>query len=69
MTDTTIGPVITGRLAAPTAMVFASDHDTEDVLRQALSDVGVHDAVFTRGTIQAATAALAKESSSASSYR
>ena len=63
MTETTVGPVITGRLAAPTAMVFASDRRREEVLRQALSDVGVHDAEFTRGTIEAATAALAKESS------
>ncbi len=69
MTETTVGPVITGRLAAPTAMVFASDEDAEEVLRQALSDVGVHDAEFTRGTIEAAIAALAKELSPASSYR
>jgi pilus assembly protein CpaE len=61
MTDTTVGPAITVRLAAQTAMVFVSDRETEDVLRQALSDVGVHDAEFAKGTIETATKVLAKE--------
>jgi pilus assembly protein CpaE len=61
MTDTIVSPAITVRLAAPTAMVFVSDRETEDVLRQALSDVGVQDAEFAKGTIQTATTALAKE--------
>ena len=68
MTDTTVGPAITTRLAASTVMVFVSDNDTEDILRRALGDIGVHDAVFAKGTIQAATAALAKEFDSASSH-
>jgi pilus assembly protein CpaE len=61
MSDTTVGPVISVALAAPTAMVFVSDRESEAVLRQALSDVSVHDAKFTNGTVETATTALATE--------
>ena len=61
MNDTTVGPVISVALAAPTAMVFVSDRESEDVLRQALGDVGVHDAKFTKGTVETATTLLATE--------
>jgi pilus assembly protein CpaE len=47
----------------PTAQVFVSDRESEDVIRHCLSDVGVHDAEYTAGTIEAATAALAKRPS------
>jgi pilus assembly protein CpaE len=53
--------VISIGLAASTAMVFVSDRESEDVLRHALSDVGVHDARFTKGTIETATIVLATE--------
>jgi pilus assembly protein CpaE len=61
MSDTTVGPVIAVGLAVPTAMVFVSDRESEDVLRQALSDVGVHDSRFTKGTVETATTVLATE--------
>ena len=61
MTDSTVGPVVAGPLAAQTAMIFVSDHQSEEVLRQAFGDVGVHDAKFTKGTIQTAITALATE--------
>jgi pilus assembly protein CpaE len=48
------------RSPAPTAMAFVSDPETEDLVRQALGDLGVDDADFTRGTVETATAALAK---------
>lgn len=51
------------RLAAPTAKVFVSDQDTEGVIRQSLSDLGVDDAEYTKGTVETATAALATEAS------
>ena len=61
MSDLSSAPVLAGRLAAPTARVFVSDSDTEEVLRRAFGDVGVNDAKFTKGTIQTATTALASE--------
>ena len=58
MTDTAVVPVTGIGVAAPTAMVFVSDRASEDLLRQALSDVGVRGAKFTKGTVQTATAVL-----------
>lgn len=63
MSDLTVGPSVAGRLAAPTAKVFVSDQDSEEVLRRALSDIGVDDAEFTKGTVETATAALATQAS------
>ena len=54
-------PVVASRLAAPTAKLFVLDQDTEDVLRRALIDIGVNDGEFTKGTVETATAALARE--------
>jgi pilus assembly protein CpaE len=56
-------PLMPGRLAAPTAKIFVSDQDTEGVIRRALSDLGVDDAEFTKGTVETATAALATQAS------
>lgn len=44
-------------------MVFVRDHDSEDVIRQALSDLGVSDARFVTGSIDDAVAQLASERS------
>lgn len=63
MNELPSGSLLTGRLAAPTAKVFVSDPDNEEVLRRALSDLGVDDAEFTKGTIETATAALATQAS------
>jgi pilus assembly protein CpaE len=51
------------RVAAPTAKVFVSDQDSEGVIRQSLSDLGVDDAEFTKGTVETASAALATQAS------
>jgi pilus assembly protein CpaE len=51
------------RAAAPTAKVFVADQDTEGVIRQALGDLGIDDAQFSKGTIETATAALATQAS------
>ncbi len=61
MTDMAVAPVVGVGLAAPTAMVFVSDRESEDLIRQALGDVGVHGAKFTKGTVQTATTVLATE--------
>ena len=61
MSDVSSAPATTERFTAPTARVFVSDADTEEVLRRAFDDVGVHDAVFTKGTIQTAIKALGSE--------
>jgi pilus assembly protein CpaE len=50
-------------VAAPLAKVFASDQDSEGTIRQALADLGVSDAEYTRGTVETATAALATQAS------
>ncbi len=63
MNDLSTAPLLPGRLAASTAKVFVTDQTSEDVLRQALIDVGVNDAEFTRGTVETAIAALAKQAS------
>ncbi len=51
------------RRAAPSAHVFVGDQDSEGVIRHCLDDLGVHDAEFTTGTIEVATATLAKRAS------
>jgi pilus assembly protein CpaE len=51
------------RVAAPTARVFVSDLESENVIRQSLSDLGVDDAEFTRGTVETASAALTTQAS------
>lgn len=48
---------------ALTARIFVADQDSESVVRQSLSALGVQDAQFTAGNITAAIAALAKERS------
>jgi pilus assembly protein CpaE len=57
------GAALTSRVAAPTAKVFVSDQDSEGVIRQSLSDLGVDDAEFTKGTVETASAALATQAS------
>lgn len=62
MSDLRSAPALApGRLAAPIAKLFVLDQQSEDVLRRALIDIGVEDAEFTRGTVETATAALARE--------
>jgi pilus assembly protein CpaE len=51
------------RKTGPTAMVFVSDQDAERVIRRSLTDLGVHDAEYTPGNVQTATAVLAKQPS------
>ena len=57
------GAGLTPRVAAPTAKVFVSDQESEGVIRQSLSDLGVDDAEFTKGTVETASAALATQAS------
>jgi len=47
----------------PTALVFVSDQDSERVIRQSLSDLGLQNAEFASGNVETATAALAKQTS------
>ncbi|MBR1140388.1 MULTISPECIES: CpaE family protein [Bradyrhizobium] len=49
--------------AAPVATVFVSDQDSEGVIRQSLSDLGIDDAEFKKGTVETATAYLATQPS------
>jgi pilus assembly protein CpaE len=51
------------RQMAATAQVFVSDQETERVIRQALGDLGIEDAEFTKGTIETATIVLATRAS------
>jgi pilus assembly protein CpaE len=51
------------RKAAPIAKIFVSDQDSEGVIRQSLSDLGIDDAEFTKGTVETATADLATKAS------
>ena len=48
---------------APASMIFVTDHDSEGVLRQCMSDIGVLNADFQSGNISAAIAQLGKRSS------
>ncbi len=65
MTDLPRDDVVSTRAGevAPAAKIFVSDQDSEGVIRQALSDLGVDDAVFTKGTVETATADLATKAS------
>lgn len=60
MTDLFSGAVSVDRSPAPTAMAFVSDLETEELVRHALGDLSIDDASFTRGTVETATAALAR---------
>lgn len=53
------GQPATSRQAKAPAMIFVSDKDSESVIRQSMSDLGVEGAEFKSGTIETATAALA----------
>jgi pilus assembly protein CpaE len=47
----------------PGALVFVRDRDSEGVIRQSLSDLGVENVQFVPGTVETATAALAQQPS------
>lgn len=66
MTDTLTTAARPGpsRVAAPAAQVFVNDPDSEGIIRQSLSELGVIDAQFTQGTVATAIAALAQRPSS-----
>jgi pilus assembly protein CpaE len=51
------------REAAPIAKIFVSDQDSEGVIRQSLSDLGIEGAEFKKGTVETATADLATQAS------
>jgi pilus assembly protein CpaE len=51
------------RVAAPAAKVYVSDQESESVVRFSLTDLGVDDAEFTKGTVETASAVLATEAS------
>jgi pilus assembly protein CpaE len=51
------------RPVGPTARVFVSDQDSQGVIRQSLGDLGIEDAEYTMGRVEAATATLAKQAS------
>lgn len=52
------------RTAAPAAQVFVSDPDSEGIIRQSLSELGVIDAQIAQGTVVNAIAALTQRPSS-----
>jgi pilus assembly protein CpaE len=52
-----------GDASAPTVRVFVGDRDSEALIRQCLATLNIENAVFTAGSLAAATAALAKEKS------
>jgi len=54
------GPV---RATAPAAQIFVADRESETTIRHCLDDLGIHDALYTQGTVEAAVTALANESS------
>ncbi len=62
-TTATIAKEIVGH--ALTAMVFVSDHDSENTIRQSLADLNipVAQAEFVSGTVEAATASLSQRAS------
>ena len=51
------------RKIAPTARVFAQDRDSEGIIRQCLSNLGLSDAEITAGNIESAISVLAQEPS------
>jgi pilus assembly protein CpaE len=66
MTDILASPArpSPARVGAPAAQVFVNDPDSEGIIRQSLSELGVIDAQFTQGTVVTAIAALAQRPSS-----
>ncbi len=54
---------LTAQQAAPAAMVFVSDHDSEGVVRQALNDLSIQSPYFGAGGIRGAIAELSKRAS------
>ena len=60
MTELFSSAVPADHAPAPTAMAFVSDHETEELVRRALGDLGVDDAECAKGTVVTATAALAR---------
>jgi pilus assembly protein CpaE len=66
VTDTPVSPVrpAPARTGAPTAQVFVNDRDSEGVIRQSLSELGIHDAQIAQGTVKNAIASLAQSPSS-----
>jgi len=57
------GSAESDRPVGPTARVFVSDQDSQGVIRQSLGDLGIEDAEYTTGRVEAATATLAKQAS------
>jgi pilus assembly protein CpaE len=51
------------RGAVPIVKVFVSDEDSEGVIRQSLSDLGIEGTEFRKGTVETATADLATQAS------
>lgn len=66
MSDTLASSARTGpaRSAAPAAQVFVNDPDSERIVRQSLTELGVADAHIEKGTVVTAIAALAQGASS-----
>lgn len=66
MTDAPAGPARSksARVTPPAAQIFVNDRDSEGVIRQSLNELGVHDALFTQGTVTDAISALAQRPSS-----
>ena len=54
---------LTAQEAAPAAMVYVSDHDSEGVVRQALNDLSIQSPYFGTGGIRGAIAELSKRAS------
>ena len=63
MNDIATSPVHFTSAKASSALVFVSDQDSEGVIRQALSDLGLQDAEFIPGDVDTAIAALGRQSS------
>ena len=67
LSDTPAHPALQNGLAAgqaaPQAMIYVNDRDTEGVVRQVLSDLGVNASHFGPGGINGAITDLAKRAS------
>lgn len=63
MNDVAGSAPISIHTTAPTAQIFVADRDSEGVIRQSLSDLGVQGAEFVTGTVESAIAALAQQPS------
>ncbi len=62
-TASRVTAAVTGATGSPAARIFVQDQDSESIVRESLSAVGIQDAQFTMGNVTAAIAALAKEKS------